>query len=74
MTAPRVLTAIKWVRNMGDYESLHIELGLEVDARPEESPREAQERVYGMVSDFLMEKVRELEAEVKGATKAARKG
>lgn len=64
MPAPRVNVRAGFTKNMGEFESLRLDFGLEVDSRPEESPKQAQERVYSLVADMLIEKVHELESQV----------
>lgn len=43
--------------NMGNYESLRIDIGLEDDQRDGESVKDAHERVFNFVNRRLQEKV-----------------
>lgn len=43
--------------NMGNFESLRIDIGLEDDQREGESVKEAHERVFNFVNRRLQEKV-----------------
>lgn len=57
---------LKFVRNLGNYESIHIDLGVEDYVRNEESVSQAMERVYEFVESRLIEKVEEIEADLSG--------
>lgn len=45
--------------NLGDFESLRIDIGLEVEGKDGESPTQTYERAYKWVEDRLAEKVEE---------------
>ena len=55
----RTWASVKAVKNLGNFESLHIEQGLEVDGKPGETPDELMERVYRKVYEFVESKVAE---------------
>ena len=62
----KVRVALKFVRNLGNYESIHIELGVEDYVRDTESNVDiAMDRVYTYVENKLMEKVKEIEEDLK---------
>jgi hypothetical protein len=62
----KVRVALKFVRNLGNYESIHIELGVEDYVRDTEANVDiAMDRVYTYVENKLMEKVQEIEEDLK---------
>lgn len=62
----KVRVALKFVRNLGNYESIHIELGVEDYVRDTEASVDiAMDRVYTYVESKLMEKVQEIEEDLK---------
>lgn len=66
MDQTRVRVGLKFVRNLGNYESIHIDLGIEDYVRPEDGNVDsAMNRVYSFVEKKLIEKVAEIEAELK---------
>lgn len=60
----RVKVDLKFVRNLGNYESLHVDIGIEDDVRQGETVNEATERVYKFVESKLKEKVEEITKEL----------
>jgi hypothetical protein len=62
----KVRVALKFVRNLGNYESIHVELGVEDYVRDTEANVDtAMNRVYNYVETKLMEKVQEIEQDLK---------
>ena len=61
-----VKVELQFTRNLGNYESLKVAIGIEDYQRPGEHIDEATNRVYDFVENKLMEKVNEIEAELKG--------
>ena len=62
----RVRVGLKFVRNLGNYESIHIDLGVEDFVREDDGNVDrAVDRVYKFVESKLLEKVREVEEELK---------
>ena len=59
-----VKVGLKFVRNLGNYESLHVDIGVEDYVRPGESVDQATERVYKFVESKLKEKVNEITEEL----------
>lgn len=55
----RVRVSLKFVKNLGNYESIHIDLGVEDYLRENENVDEAMNRVYNYVEAKLLEKVNE---------------
>lgn len=66
MSPTRVRVGLKFVRNLGNYESIHVDLGVEDYVRNEESVSQAMDRVYQFVESQLVEKVEEIEADLHG--------
>lgn len=51
---------LKFVRNLGNYESAHVTVGVSDTVREGENVDQAFERVYKFVEDKLEQKVKEL--------------
>lgn len=64
MNNTMVRVGLKFVKNLGNYESLHVDIGVEDYVRQGESVSEATERVYKFVEDKLKEKVNEISKEL----------
>ena len=61
----RVKVDLSFTRNLGNYESIKIGVGIEDDLRSGENVDTATERVYKFVEDKLIQKTREVEEELK---------
>ena len=57
---------LQFTRNLGNYENIKIGIAVEDFKRQGESTGEATDRVYEFVETKLIEKVNEIEAELKG--------
>lgn len=57
---------LSFTRNLGNYESIKIGIGIEDHVRDGETVDSATERVYKFCEDKLIEKTREVEEELKG--------
>jgi len=57
---------LQYVRNLGNYESIRVNLGVEDSARDGETANAAMDRVYSFVEKKLIEKMEEIESELKG--------
>jgi hypothetical protein len=66
MSQTNVRIELQFTRNLGNYESLKVSVGVEDFKRDTESIDEATNRVYDFVENKLMEKVNEIESELKG--------
>lgn len=64
---------LQFTRNLGNFESLRVGIGVEDFVRSGESVSEATDRVYEFVENKLMEKVGDIEEEL-NATRKQRKG
>jgi len=60
----KVSVALGYTLNLGNFQSLRIDLGIEDSERDGENISEAFNRVYAFVEDKLTEKVKEASAEV----------
>jgi hypothetical protein len=65
MTETRVKVDLSFTRNLGNYESIKIGVGIEDDVRQGETVDTATERVYKFVEDKLIQKTQEIEEELK---------
>jgi hypothetical protein len=61
----RVKVDLSFTRNLGNYESIKIGVGIEDDVRQGETVDAATERVYAFVENKLIEKTQEVEEELK---------
>lgn len=61
----RVKVDLSFTRNLGNYESIRINVGIEDDARSGETVDIATERVYEFVEKKLIQKIGEIEEELK---------
>lgn len=65
MSDTKVSVDLSFTRNLGNYESIKINIGVQDIVRQGETVDSATERVYKFVEDKLIEKTREVEAELK---------
>lgn len=61
----RVKVDLSFTRNLGNYESIKIGIGIEDDVRQGETVDAATERVYKFVEEKLIQKTIEVEEELK---------
>ena len=61
----KVKVELSFTRNLGNYESIKINIGIEDFVRSGENVDTATERVYEFVENKLIEKTREVEQELK---------
>ena len=64
MAETRVKVDLSFTRNLGNYESIRINIGVEDDVRKGENVDTATERVYAFVENKLIEKTHEVEKEL----------
>lgn len=57
---------LKFVRNLGNYENIHVDVGVEDNVRQGENVSQAMDRVYEFVEDQLIKRVKEIEADLSG--------
>lgn len=66
MSGTKVKIDLSFTRNLGNYESIKIGVGVEDFVRDGENVDSATERVYQFVENKLVEKTREIEEELRG--------
>lgn len=64
MSETKVKVDLSFTRNLGNYESIKISIGVEDDVRSGENVDSATERVYKFVEDKLIKKTQEIEEEL----------
>ena len=67
-----VRVELQFTRNLGNFESVKVSLGIEDWVREGENTNTATDRVYKFVENKLIEKVNEIEAEVRGKNNGRR--
>jgi hypothetical protein len=60
----RVKVALGYTLNLGNFQSLRIDLGIDEDRREGETASEAFDRVYSFVEQRLIEKINEAKSEM----------
>lgn len=60
----KVTVTLGYTLNLGNFQSLRIDLGIEDSRRDGENINDAFERVYEFVENKLTEKVKEASAEI----------
>jgi hypothetical protein len=64
MSETKVKVDLSFTRNLGNYESIKISIGVEDDVRSGENVDSATERVYKFVEEKLIKKTQEVEEEL----------
>ncbi|QIN94043.1 hypothetical protein PP459_gp191 [Streptomyces phage Wakanda] len=67
----RVKVSIGYTRNMGDFESLRMDIGLELDGSG--NPNPTFDKAYNWAEGKLLEKIAEVEEEIRSTKKSGRK-
>ena len=62
----KITVALGYTLNLGNFQSLRVDLGIEDSRRDGETVNEAFERVYEFVEAKLAEKVAEASSELEG--------
>ena len=65
MSETKVTVDLSFTRNLGNYESIKINIGVQDIVRSGETVDTATERVYKFVEDKLIAKTKEVEDELK---------
>lgn len=65
MSETKVKVDLSFTRNLGNFESIKIGIGVEDSVREGENVDSATERVYKFVEDKLIQKTQEVEKELK---------
>ena len=61
----KVNVALGYTLNLGNFQSLRIDIGVEDTLRNSENVNDAFNRVYGFVEDKLIAKINEAKTEIK---------
>ena len=69
MNQTNVRVELQFTKNLGNYESLKVAIGIEDFKRESETIDEATNRVYTFVENKVIEKVNEITEELKGTNK-----
>ena len=69
MSQTNVRVELQFTKNLGNYESLKVAIGIEDFKRESETIDEATNRVYTFVENKVIEKVNEITEELKGTNK-----
>lgn len=64
--ATQVTAGLNYTRNLGNFENVKVNVEVTSETRSGENVNDAFERVYAFVEAKLMEKVEEIEADLKG--------
>jgi hypothetical protein len=62
----KINVTLGYTLNLGNFQSLRVDLGIEDSRRDGENINDAFERVYSFVEEKLAEKVREAASEIEG--------
>lgn len=62
----------RFTRNMGNYESLQLEIGVEDEPRGDEKFSEAYNRIKAFVEERLLDEIDTLEKEINSTRQAAK--
>jgi len=65
MNQTGIKVELQFTRNLGNFESVRVGLGIEDWVRDGENTSTATDRVYKFVEEKLIEKVNEIESEIK---------
>lgn len=66
MDQTKIKVELNFTRNLGNFESVKVGLGVEDWVREGENTTTATDRVYKFVETQLIEKVNQIESEIKG--------
>ena len=64
----------RFTRNMGNFESLQLEIGVEDEPRGDEKFTEAYNRVKDFVESRLLTEIEQLESDINGVRETAKAG
>lgn len=63
MAADRVHVDMKFVRNLGNFESVHVSLGIETDVPEDSTTKETLDLWYDRIEASVQEKVSQIDEE-----------
>ena len=56
----QIKAGLKYVHNLGNYQTVAIDVSVEDSKRPDETDDEAFQRIYSFVENKLVEKTKEI--------------
>lgn len=62
-----VKVSLRFLRNLGNYETIAVEMGIEDWVRDGETASSAMDRVYDFVEEQLIRRVQDIEADLSGS-------
>lgn len=62
-----VKVSLRFLRNLGNYETIAVEIGTEDWVREGETASTAMDRVYEFVEEQLIKRVQEIESDLNGS-------
>lgn len=65
-SAAKVTVTLGYTLNLGNFQSLRVDIGVEDSERDGENVNDAFNRVYSFVEEKLTQKVKEASAEIQG--------
>jgi hypothetical protein len=68
-TGTKINVSLGFTKNLGNFESLRVDIGIQDYVRPGEKIGEATDRVYAFVEEKLIEKSEEIAEELHGNKK-----
>lgn len=66
MAAPRVSMSLGYTRNLGNFESLRVDVGIEMDVPEGEKPGATFSLINGKLKQELVTRTLEMEKELNG--------
>lgn len=64
--ATRVKMSLGYTRNLGNFESLRVDVGIEMDVPPDEKPGATYDHICNRLKQELAQRVLEVEKELNG--------
>lgn len=64
MSKSRVTVLQGITLNLGNFNSARVDVGVETDALDGENVKDAMDRAYGFVEDYLDDKIQEMKKEI----------
>lgn len=58
---------LRFLRNLGNYETIAVEVGIEDNVRSGENVTQAMDRVYNFVEEQLVTRVQDIESDLRGS-------
>jgi hypothetical protein len=62
-----VKVGLRFLRNLGNYETIAVEVGIEDNVRSGENVTQAMDRIYNFVEEQLVTRVQDIESDLRGS-------